>query len=139
MADTMCPLQPSTQDPHLSMLDRIFEDFWAKLQHCLQQPPLPKPHRGPPHELSPSTLPPPVTQAQGRKPSTCQIWPERFCRTTATCTETHLLPKPTPAHQASLPHSHGKQLTDAEHRTALLQNAPPSPLDMTTAHYRSLL
>ncbi|CAH2293442.1 Hypothetical predicted protein [Pelobates cultripes] len=64
MADATCAAQPSTQ----TTLDKIFTDFWAKLNSQLQAPTLQTPGPTSLHERPPSTLPLPAALAPGRRP-----------------------------------------------------------------------
>ncbi|CAH2284656.1 Hypothetical predicted protein [Pelobates cultripes] len=59
--------QPKTQTSQAITLDRIFEDFLAKLNHCLQAPSSQKPGCNSTHERPPSTQLPPTSRAPGRR------------------------------------------------------------------------
>ncbi|CAH2300515.1 Hypothetical predicted protein [Pelobates cultripes] len=66
MADTMWVLG-LTQTSQVTTLDRIVEDFWAKLNRALQALSSPTPGCNSPHKRPPSTQPPPMAKAPRRR------------------------------------------------------------------------
>ncbi|CAH2302484.1 Hypothetical predicted protein [Pelobates cultripes] len=67
MADATRMAQPRPQISHNTMLDKIFKEFWAKLNQALQEAPLLMPGYNAPHKRTPSTQHPPAAGAPGRR------------------------------------------------------------------------